>query len=72
VLVADDQFIQQANVLAFEPGGYGEVLLPRLLVNCGEGTRYGKRSSERGCTHLIQLDARFPAKASEKWDADRQ
>jgi hypothetical protein len=72
MLVADDQLIQKANVLALQTSGNGEVLLPRLLVNCGDGTRCGKRSSEHRYTHLIQLDARFPTEASEKWDAGQK
>jgi hypothetical protein len=38
VLVADDQLVQQAHVLAFQPGGNGKALLPDLILNCGGGT----------------------------------
>jgi hypothetical protein len=68
MLVTDDQFIQQAGILAFQPRGNGEVLLPRLLVNDGGGTRREKWANERGCTHLTLLDDRIAAEFRKKND----
>jgi len=59
VLVANDQLVQQPRVLALQPLGNGEALLPHLLVRSGFGIWPEKRANKRDCTHLTQLDAKL-------------
>jgi hypothetical protein len=56
VLVADDQLIQQASVLALEACGNSKVLLPNLVLIDGGGSMREEGVNSRWCTHLPQLD----------------
>jgi hypothetical protein len=65
VLIADDQLIQQPGVLALQPADTARFSCRTCSSTAVAEPDMAKKGANRGSgTHLIQLDARFPAEAS--------
>ena len=53
MLVADNQLVQQPDILALQPLGNGKAFLPHLFIS-GGGSAFGKNGlNGRRNTHLI-------------------
>jgi hypothetical protein len=64
VLVADDQLINQAGILALETRGDSQTLLPNLVLSRSDRSLGEIRAKVFVGTHLFQLDDKIAAEVA--------